>query len=58
MIGFLRQVGVELTKVTFPSRDEVIRLTVLVIVISIIVGSYLGALDFVFLKALEALIGS
>lgn len=58
MIGFLRQVSVELTKVTFPSKDEVIRLTVLVIIISLIVGTYLGALDFVFLKGLEFLIGS
>ena len=56
MIGFLRQVSGELTKVTFPSREDVIRLTLLVIIISIIVGLYLGALDYVFLLGLEYLI--
>ena len=57
MIGFLRQVRGEITKVTFPAREDVIRLTVLVIVISIVVGIYLGALDFLFLQALEYLLG-
>lgn len=57
MIGFLRQVRGEMTKVTYPSREEVIRLTILVIVISILVGLYLGALDFIFLQGLEYLLG-
>ena len=53
MIGFFQQVRGELMKVTFPSREEVIRLTTLVLIISLLVGLYLGALDFLFLKGLE-----
>jgi preprotein translocase subunit SecE len=56
MIGFLRQVRGEITKVSFPTREELIRLTVLVIIISLVVGTYLGALDFLFLQGLEFLI--
>ncbi len=57
MIGFLRQVRGEIAKSTFPTREEVIRLTVLVIIISLVVGVYLGALDFLFLQALEYILG-
>lgn len=57
MVGFLRQVRGELEKVTFPSRDEVIRLTLLVIAISLIVGFYLGALDYIFLRLLQFILG-
>ena len=35
----------EIKKVTWPTRDEVIRLTIAVLAISIIVGIYLGVLD-------------
>ncbi len=56
MIGFLRQVRGEITKVTFPPREDVIRLTLLVIIISIAVGIYLGALDFLYLQGLEYLL--
>jgi preprotein translocase SecE subunit len=57
MIAFLQQVHGELGKVTFPAKEQVIRLTLLVIAISIIVGLYLGALDFLFLEGLRFLIG-
>lgn len=56
MFTFLREVRTELGKVTFPSRTEVIRLTGIVILISVFVGMYLGGLDFVFLNMLELLI--
>ena len=56
MITFVKQVRGELEKVTFPSREEVIRLTLLVITISLIVGLYLGALDFLFLRSLEFMV--
>jgi len=56
MLTFLKEVRVELGKVTFPSKDEVIRLTVIVIVISVVVGLYLGGVDFVFTKMLEFII--
>ena len=43
---FLREVRVELGKVTWPSRDELIGSTVIVIVLSVIMSIYIGFLDF------------
>lgn len=54
--GFFSEVKVELSKVTWPTRQEVIKLTVLVLIISAIVGLYLGVLDFIFTKLVELLI--
>lgn len=55
-IVFFREVYTELTKVTWPSRDEVIKLTVIVIVVSIGIGLYVGGLDFVLTKLTNFLI--
>lgn len=57
MVKFLRDVKIELGKVTYPAREEVFRLTMLVIVLSLIIGAYLGALDYVLTLALEYVIG-
>lgn len=57
MVKFLRDVKIELSKVTYPSRDEVVRLTLLVIVMSIIIGAYMGALDYAFTLFLEYVVG-
>ena len=54
--AFLRETVDELKKVVWPTRREVIRLTFVVIIISLVVGIFLGALDFVFTKLLELLI--
>ncbi len=43
---FLREVRVELGKVTWPSRDELIGSTIIVIVLSLIMSIYIGFLDF------------
>lgn len=53
--GFVSEVRDELKKVTWPPRKEVIRLTLVVIVISLIVGIYVGVLDIAFAKLLEFL---
>jgi len=50
--GFLRETRDELKKVTWPTRQEVVRLTMVVIVVSLVVGLFLGALDFSFTKLL------
>ncbi|MFV1917374.1 MAG: preprotein translocase subunit SecE [Patescibacteria group bacterium] len=52
-INYLKEVRLELTKVIWPKREEVIKLTLTVIIISTIVGVYLGSLDFGFTKLLE-----
>lgn len=50
---FLSEVKGELLKVTWPTKNEVIRLTLVVIIISLIVGAFLGGLDFIFTKIIE-----
>ncbi len=53
---FLIQVRDELLKVVFPSQQEVIRLTVVVIGVSVIVGAFIGGLDFLFTKIVELIV--
>jgi len=55
-ITFLKEVREELKKVVWPGREEVIRLTGVVILVSLVVGIFLGGLDFVFTKATEVII--
>ena len=45
-IQFLREVRVELGKVTWPSREELVGSTIIVIVLSLIMSIYIGLLDF------------
>ncbi len=45
----------ELKKVTWPTREETIRLTVIVIGISLIIGIYIGIIDVLLTKGLELL---
>ena len=53
---FFTEVKSELEKVTWPTKDQVIRLTGVVIIISLVVGAFVGGLDFVFTKTVEILI--
>jgi len=45
----------ELKKVSWPTRQETIRLTIIVIMISLIIGAYIGIIDFLLAKGLEIL---
>lgn len=56
VVTFISEVRAELVKVTWPKRDEVIRLTLVVIAISAIVAVFVGVLDFLFTKLLESVI--
>ncbi|OGK38737.1 preprotein translocase subunit SecE [Candidatus Roizmanbacteria bacterium RIFCSPHIGHO2_12_FULL_41_11] len=53
---FLKEVQEELKKVVWPTRDEVIRLTFVVILISLVVGLFLGGIDFILTKLTQILI--
>jgi len=53
---FLKEVRDELKKVVWPTRPEVIRLTTVVIMVSLIVGVYLGGLDLILTKILAIFI--
>jgi preprotein translocase subunit SecE len=56
MLTFLKQVQAELIQVAWPSRTEIMRLTAVVIAISIFVGVYLGIADFLFAELLKLII--
>jgi preprotein translocase subunit SecE len=56
IINYLREVRSEMRKVIWPKKEEVIRLTMVVFFISVIVGIYLGGLDYIFTKVLSAVI--
>lgn len=55
-LTFLAQTREELKKVTWPNTNEVVRLTFVVIAVSLMVGMFIGALDFVFAKIVELLV--
>ena len=44
-VGFLRETISELRKSVWPSKEETARLTVIVLVLAIIMGFFLGLLD-------------
>ena len=53
---FLQEVKAELAKVIWPTRDEVVKLTIVVIVVSVAIGLYIGGLDLVFTKVTDILV--
>ncbi|MCL5676064.1 MAG: preprotein translocase subunit SecE [Patescibacteria group bacterium] len=55
-LGFFREVTDELKKVVWPTKDETVRLTGIVIGISIIVALYIGAADYIFTLLLGLII--
>ena len=55
-VTFLRQIWEELKQVVWPTRAEIARLTGVVIIISIIMGLYIGAIDYLFTQAVEAIL--
>lgn len=55
-ITFIKEVRAELAKVVWPSRSSVIKMTVVVIGVSLAIGLYIGGLDFVFTQITDFLI--
>ena len=53
--NFATEVVEELKKVTWPTREETIRLTATVFIISLIVAFYVGIIDIFLAKVLELL---
>jgi preprotein translocase SecE subunit len=50
---FVNEVWSELTKVTWPSREDATRLTMLVLAVAGIVGVFLATWDFIFTEIVE-----
>ncbi len=55
-IDFLKEVRIELKRVTWPTRKEAIRYTLVVIGFTLGVAAFLGGLDFLFSWFLEKFI--
>ena len=48
LVAFLNDVKIELARVSWPSRKQTIQYTMAVIVMSLLVAAFLGALDAIF----------
>lgn len=46
-ISFLKEVKEELAKVAWPTREQTLRYTILVIIVALVVGAFLGGLDYI-----------
>jgi preprotein translocase subunit SecE len=55
-VTYVQQVILELKKVSWPSREQTVQKTSLVLVVSALLALYLGGLDFLFQRAVEFLI--
>ena len=56
VLTYFKEVRFELSKVVWPSRSEVVKLTATVLLISLIVGLYVGGLDYLFVKLVEFIV--
>jgi preprotein translocase subunit SecE len=54
---FLKEVVAELKKVAWPSRQEVVAYSIVVLVSTIVIATIIFGMDFVFTKAVLALFG-
>ena len=55
VIKFLKEVAVEFKNITWPKKDTLIQLTVVVISISIIISLILGGFDYLFTRSIGLL---
>ena len=45
---FIGEIVGELRKVTWPTREEAIRLTIMVLIVCVVIAAFLGAVDYAF----------
>lgn len=55
-LAYLQEVKEELDKVVWPTRQQALQLTIMVVVISAIVGAYAGGLDYLFTTLLNEVV--
>lgn len=55
-IQFFREVKVELQKVTFPTRQETVGSTIVVLILTVIIGIYLGFSDWALARIVQMLL--
>lgn len=52
-IAYLKESRAEFEKVIWPTRQEAMRLTILVLIVAVIVGAYIAGLDAVLTKFVD-----
>jgi preprotein translocase subunit SecE len=55
-LTFVQQTYDELKRVVWPTKEQLFRLTFVVLAISVVVGVYIGGIDFVLTKLTEELV--
>jgi preprotein translocase subunit SecE len=55
-VEYLKETKGELKHVNWPTKKETMYYTLLVIVLSIVIGYYLGVFDFIFAQALQKIL--
>ncbi|MDQ3098160.1 MAG: preprotein translocase subunit SecE [bacterium] len=55
-LDFFRTTVLELKKVDWPTREKTIRLTLIVIGVSLIIGMFIGGLDILLTQAVQELL--
>jgi preprotein translocase subunit SecE len=53
LVGFVREAREELRKVSWPTREQAIRYTIIVVVASVAVGLLIGGIDYLFTLLIE-----
>jgi preprotein translocase subunit SecE len=56
LVNYIKESFEELKRVNWPAKKEAIRLTVVVLSVSVGVGLYVSGLDFLFTRAVELLL--
>ena len=56
VINYLNEVRGEMAKVTWPAREKTIKIVGLIIIISIVMGVFIGGLDFLLSRLLSIIL--
>lgn len=57
LVEFLKSAWLELKKVAWPGRKEIIASTLIVVIVAIVLMIYLGIIDFLLTKAVKIIFG-
>ena len=57
LVRYLKETRAELRKVTWPTREQAINLTLIVLAVTLAMALFLGAFDWLFSRLVRALVG-
>ena len=55
-INYLNEVKLEMLKVTWPTRDQTMKMVLLVLIVSVVTGAFLGAWDYLLSRIIGAVL--